>query len=478
MATPIFIPTSSGSGSSQDPTYATKAQLTTAVSSVNATISSATTALAINQKSLDGYAPSAGGIVVATDTIRSAIGKLANNTLPASIISNPLTGFSATTGTITSADTILSGISKNAGNISAQSATSIQTLTNKTFGDTLTANAGVLVKGTANQIKVYPTTDNTETSMVFNNLSVGATGGTGWILGQNIFGIGTGTFGIGGGTAGVVLQASPTTGLLTIPKTIVFPGAEVRKRISFFDDGDATSQTDHRFNGFGKGNFTHVYQIKSTAESHVFYVATSATTSNEIFRIAGTGAVSCGGTLASGSHAITGALTASTTANITGLATVGSLASTGNATVGGTLTVSGLLSAGGGLQLLGGNLTYYSEYDMTTTFTGAFTTTNIIIKLTRVGRKVSMDIQTDYSQSGGTANVLTSSLAIPSAYRPTAVSGFARGIHSGTVNSVFAVGNTYVLASGFITITGGSDSTNFTTTGVNGFQSHSLTWMV
>jgi hypothetical protein len=337
-------------------------------------------------------------------------------------------------------------------------------------------------------------------------------------LGQNIFGIGTGTFGIGGGTAGVVLQASPTTGLLTIPKTIVFPGAEVRKRISFFDDGDATSQTDHRFNGFGKGNFTHVYQIKSTAESHVFYVATSATTSNEIFRIAGTGAVSCGGTLASGSHAITGALTASTTANITGLATVGSLASTGNATVGGTLasgthnitgaltatttanitglatvgslsstgnatvggtlTVSGLLSAGGGLQLLGGNLTYYSEYDMTTTFTGAFTTTNIIIKLTRVGRKVSMDIQTDYSQSGGTANVLTSSLAIPSAYRPTAVSGFARGIHSGTVNSVFAVGNTYVLASGFITITGGSDSTNFTTTGVNGFQSHSLTWMV
>lgn len=113
MATPIFIPTppasSSGSGSGS---YATKAQLTTAVSSVNATISSSTTDTAINQKLLTGYSPSAGGIVLATDTLRSAIGKLANNTLPASIIANPLTGLTTTAGTVSASDAILSAIGR------------------------------------------------------------------------------------------------------------------------------------------------------------------------------------------------------------------------------------------------------------------------------------------------------------------------------------------------------------------------------
>jgi hypothetical protein len=89
-----------------------------------------------------------------------------------------------------------------------------------------------------------------------------------------------------------------------------------------------------------------------------------------------------------------------------------------------------------------------------------------------------MDIQTDYTQSGGTANLLTSSLAIPSAYCPTNTIGYSRGIHTGIVGGVYGVGNTYVLANGFITITGGTDTTNFATTGINGFYGHSLTWMV
>lgn len=83
--------------------------------------------------------------------------------------------------------------------------------------------------------------------MVFNNLT---SGGTGWILGQNISGIGTGTFGIAGGTAGVILKADPTSGLITASKAIAFTNAINRKRLALWDTGTPGDLTDHKFSGF------------------------------------------------------------------------------------------------------------------------------------------------------------------------------------------------------------------------------------
>ena len=79
MATPIFISSSSASSSGNLSSYAKKTDLTTAVSSLNGSINSATTDTAVNQKLLTGYTTST-GTISSSDSIVSAIGKLAGTT--------------------------------------------------------------------------------------------------------------------------------------------------------------------------------------------------------------------------------------------------------------------------------------------------------------------------------------------------------------------------------------------------------------
>ena len=53
---------------------------------------------------------------------------------------------------------------------------------------------------------------------------------------------------------------------------------------------------DHQFRGFGVNSLTLRYQVEQTASDHVFYAGASTTTSNELFRIKGTGNIIVAGT--------------------------------------------------------------------------------------------------------------------------------------------------------------------------------------
>jgi hypothetical protein len=391
----------------------------------------------------------------------------------------------------------------------------------------------ITCSGVSQQLKIYPSVNNAESSIILNTQINGT--GNSWTFGQGSYSSGAGNFGIGNTTNNLTLKIDGTTGFIYPQKCISFAVSVTRKLLVLYDGGSVSSQTDHRFNGFGTDAFINVYQANASTD-HVFYGATSATTSNELFRIKSTGAISCTGTLASGAHTCTTLNAGYTThtANIgfnnnsqnkmialfdSGVATdvtrfdyfgwgvstntlryqtmswadhvfFGATTSTANLELfrikgTGAVSCSGTLASGAITTTsitLGTSTTplnYYSEYDMTTNFTGAFTTSlSIPIKLTRIGRKVTIDIQSDYTQSGVNANVLTSALAIPAVYRPTASSGYSRGVHAGFVNSGYGIGNTFVMSSGFITITGGTDSTNFSTTGTNGFLAHSFTWTI
>lgn len=59
------------------------------------------------------------------------------------------------------------------------------------------------------------------------------------------------------------------------------------RRIVLYEDFN----NNHQFAGFGVNSSIFRYQIASTANSHVFYAATSSTTSNELFRISGGGSI-------------------------------------------------------------------------------------------------------------------------------------------------------------------------------------------
>ena len=55
-----------------------------------------------------------------------------------------------------------------------------------------------------------------------------------------------------------------------------------------------SANNDHQYQGFGTNAATFRYQLENTTSSHVFYAATSTTTSNELVRIMGNGNVGIG----------------------------------------------------------------------------------------------------------------------------------------------------------------------------------------
>lgn len=62
------------------------------------------------------------------------------------------------------------------------------------------------------------------------------------------------------------------------------------KKISLFD----TNLNDNQFYGLGINSSTFRYQVPSTIDSHVFFAGTASMTSNELFRITGTGNIGIG----------------------------------------------------------------------------------------------------------------------------------------------------------------------------------------
>jgi hypothetical protein len=88
-------------------------------------------------------------------------------------------------------------------------------------------------------------------------------------------------------------------GDLSVARTISTVNGDRRKKIVIHEEGTVSDPQDHRFHGLGTQSFQMRYQVASTVNNHVFYAATSATTSNELFKITGDGNAICPNKIAS-----------------------------------------------------------------------------------------------------------------------------------------------------------------------------------
>ena len=73
--------------------------------------------------------------------------------------------------------------------------------------------------------------------------------------------------------------------------SLQFSNNTANRKIVFYE----AANNDHQFNGFGLNAGLLRYQVNSISDDHVFYAGTSATTSNELFRIKGNGALAVSG---------------------------------------------------------------------------------------------------------------------------------------------------------------------------------------
>jgi Chaperone of endosialidase len=89
---------------------------------------------------------------------------------------------------------------------------------------------------------------------------------------------GNGNIGIGTGTPNAPLQ---------------FFNNAINRKIVLYE----TVNNDHQYYGFGINAAVLRYQVDGTSSNHIFYAGTSATTSNELFRIIGNGNAVLAGTL-------------------------------------------------------------------------------------------------------------------------------------------------------------------------------------
>jgi hypothetical protein len=387
-------------------------------------------------------------------------------------------GSTAPIGNLTG-DVNSTGLNTTANRLVIATLTDPQILTNKTFGDLLTANAGAAViggmsvSGTNQQLRLLPSVNGGESSIRFNTQPDEL--GNYWYTGQGVATVGLNNFGIGNSTngvammvvgtaitcpgsltagslttAGAVTSASVTasgtvsallvssTGKVNATSTLTFPYAVARKRVALFDGGDTNSQTDHRFYGFGTAASTLVYQVILPGDSHVFYSSTSPTTSNELFRIAGSGAISCAGNLTAGSLTTTGALTAPS------------------------------------ITFPSGTLSYYEA----TTFSFPFTkasdiTSNVNFNICRVGNMVTLSSTNVAGLATGTLNgPYVSNGAVPTRFTGTAI----RVPCQVTNNGVAVIGMFVIDTVGGITIYAGPGNTSFTGTGASDWGPITTSW--
>jgi hypothetical protein len=255
-----------------------------------------------------------------------------------------------------------------------------------------------------------------------------------------------------------------TSGNINLATILAFlPKGIVRKRITLYEDG--LSDTDHRFFGFGITGGILVYQANAASDSHVFYAATSPTTSNELFRIAGSGAVSCGGTLSSGGLISTGlnqqlrllpsanngetSIRFNTQTNETGtnwfagqgvstsgagnfgignsvsgvvLNMIGSAISCPGSLTAGSLTTTGALTAPS-ITFPSGTINYYEDFAGSLSFDGAGSV-SVNYNIVRVNNLITLSFwEGGYIASTTASSRLISSTAIPSSFYNSSASG-------------------------------------------------------
>ncbi len=105
---------------------------------------------------------------------------------------------------------------------------------------------------------------------------------------DRIFQIGNGSSGVRSNAVTILRNGNIGLGNVVAPAAPLHFPADIRNRkIVLWSVED----NDHRFYGLGINPFVQRYQVPATTDGHVFYAGTSATTSNELFRVQGNGNV-------------------------------------------------------------------------------------------------------------------------------------------------------------------------------------------
>jgi hypothetical protein len=97
----------------------------------------------------------------------------------------------------------------------------------------------------------------------------------------------------GAGSGFIALNAQGNVGIRTASPNghLQFNNAILNRKIVLYE----SANNDHQYYGFGINGSTLRYQTDATGADHVFYAASSASTSNELVRITGTGNMGVGG---------------------------------------------------------------------------------------------------------------------------------------------------------------------------------------
>jgi hypothetical protein len=238
----------------------------------------------------------------------------------------------------------------------------IATITSSTISSLLSANINTtnITAATLNVTGITsgPINITGNNSIILNIDAQIASSGTGSAANLNLTSYGGSGITIAGNSGYLGIGVTPNAPLQLASVT-------ANRKVVLYD----ITNNDHEYYGLGINNNTLRYQTNSLLANHVFYAASSASSSLELMRIQGNGLVGInnanpvatldvvGGiaasNISSGSIVIntSGNLSIKNTANSTGLGTGGSLTVLGGGSIGGDLYVGGAVNTSSDIRL-------------------------------------------------------------------------------------------------------------------------------
>jgi hypothetical protein len=165
---------------------------------------------------------------------------------------------------------------------------------------TTLTNAPVIAKVLTGLSPIIGTPAATDSILVFANKTTGNLNALTTVVGTPVSTATANAIAKRDASGGCAFAALNTSEMITSQKNIYMNNQLQNKMIALHDNGTTTDRTLLTFYGFGIASNTLRYQVSGTADSHVFYAATSGTVSNEVFRVFGTGHTRAAGNIQAG----------------------------------------------------------------------------------------------------------------------------------------------------------------------------------